>query len=109
MTFYPSERLIELIEKSDDGELSKEEREELLLRCELETPSKSQSNISLFDLGNINGYKNFIYINKKASTGKEECENCEVLDKSVVKATAFKLSKSNQLAFCKKAITNQLI
>lgn len=40
------------------------------------------------------------------STGKEECRNCEALDKSVVKATAFKLSKSNQLAFCKKAIIN---
>ena len=40
------------------------------------------------------------------STSKEECRNCEALDKSVVKATAFKLSKSNQLAFCKKAIIN---
>ena len=55
MAFYPSERLIELIEKSDNGELTKEEKEELLLRCELETPSKSQSNISSFGLGFLIG------------------------------------------------------
>ena len=44
------------------------------------------------------------FLNIQLGTGKEECRNCEALDKSVVKATAFKLSKSNQLAFCKKAI-----
>lgn len=32
---------------------------------------------SFVELGNIGGYKNFIYINKKASTGKE---GAEILD-----------------------------
>ena len=36
---------------------------------------KLLTNNSFIELGNIGAYNNFIYINKKAGTSKEECRN----------------------------------
>jgi len=53
MSYYPSERLVELMTKDT---LTKEEKEEVSLRCEMETPSKNEAtNTSSFGLGFIAG------------------------------------------------------
>ena len=39
------------------------------------TSIKLLTNNNFVELGNIGAYKNFIYINKKAGTSKEECRN----------------------------------
>lgn len=53
MSYYPSERLIELMAKDT---LTEEEKEEASLRCKMETTSKNEAtNISSFGLGFITG------------------------------------------------------
>lgn len=53
MSYYPSERLYELMRKDT---LTDEEEEEVSLRCKMETPSKNESaTIIGFGLGFISG------------------------------------------------------